>query len=70
MNRPRSYDPYGGFSIVGIILSDALPAACYHPDRLERLRAWRDGQVTPKQTEKKEEKNEMVGTLEGEAGPA
>lgn len=25
-------DRYGGFSIVKIILSDALPAAAFHPD--------------------------------------
>ncbi len=25
-------EPYGGFSIVRIILSDALPASAFHPD--------------------------------------
>ncbi len=56
MDQPEKYDPYGGFSIVGIVLSDALPPACYHPDQLERLRAWREGQVTPEQTKEKEKK--------------
>ncbi len=37
MDQPRNYDPYGGFSIVGVILSDALPAACYHPDVLAKI---------------------------------
>lgn len=37
MGRPRNYDPYGGFSIVGIVLSDALPSASYHPDFLRRI---------------------------------
>ncbi len=37
MDQPRNYDPYGGFSVVGIVLSDALPEACYHPDVLDKI---------------------------------
>ena len=29
--RPK-IEPYGGFSIVKIVLSDALPLAAFHPD--------------------------------------
>lgn len=57
MDRPRNYDPYGGFSIVGIVLSDALPAACYHPDILQRMQKEGRGPLVPRdKTQKAEEK--------------
>lgn len=53
MDQPQKYDPYGGFSIVKIVLSDVLPPAAFHPDFPDFPQARRDGQTTPKPTEKK-----------------
>lgn len=45
----KNYDLTGGYSIVGIVLSDVLPAKCYHPDILA-------GRKTPEPEPDKEDK--------------
>lgn len=37
MERPKKYEPDGGFSIVRIVLSDALPTAAFDPDFEDRV---------------------------------
>ncbi len=62
MDQPRNYEPYGGFSIVRIILSDALPIECFHPDILQGMQEKEDGLlVLPDKTQKaeKEEKEKQ-----------
>lgn len=57
MDRPEKYDPYGGFSIMRIVLSDALSPAAYHPDVLQRMQEGKYGAlVPPDKTQKVEEK--------------